>query len=84
MDGTYYNRRGLAEGRRIVEENGAGIPNGVYMLHVLFQTYFLIPLKSPKARYNNKEYVLTQPFDSQHMSLSAVKVVLMAELKFSA
>ena len=33
-----------------------------------------------KARYDNKEYVITQPID-EYMSFSAVQEVLMAELK---
>ncbi|KAF8238077.1 hypothetical protein L208DRAFT_1375366 [Tricholoma matsutake] len=35
------------------------------------------------ARYNNKEYVITQPFD-EYMSLSDVRAVLMTELKLLA
>ncbi|KAK2459392.1 hypothetical protein APHAL10511_008590 [Amanita phalloides] len=35
------------------------------------------------AHYNNKEYVITQPFD-EHMSLSDVWGILLAELKLLA
>lgn len=36
-----------------------------------------------KARYNNKEYVITQPID-RNMSFSAVREVLIAEFKLLA
>jgi hypothetical protein len=50
-----------------------------FSLHIsLINWVFLL-----KARYNNKEYVITQPFDD-HMSFSAVREVLIAEFKLLA
>ena len=52
----------------------------------LFETWLTIELtqgRPSKARYNNKEYVITQPFD-KNMFFSDVWEVLLTELKLLA